>query len=86
MAAPPFWALEYSNEVKFYFLDNHPYTFDLLVRIEELKFTQDGIPPEGCHQDEPGYCLWEVLGHVVSYRRLAGEERRLEILIVKPLE
>jgi hypothetical protein len=55
------WALEYTDEVKYYFIDNGDLVFDVLVRIEELKFTEDGIPPEGCTQIEPNIYLWEIL-------------------------
>lgn len=79
------WQIEYSDEVKFYFLDNYPYTFDLLVRIEELKFSENGIPPEGCRVLEPQRYWWEVLGHIVIYR-LVPESGVLRVLIVKPIE
>ena len=42
------WEIDYTEEVKFYFIDNGDLVFDLLVSIEELKFIGDGIPPEGC--------------------------------------
>ena len=45
----PIWAIEYEEEVKFYFLDNDPYSFPLLVRLEELRYEADGVPPEGCN-------------------------------------
>ena len=31
------WEIDYTEEVKFYFIDNGDLVFDLLVRIEELK-------------------------------------------------
>jgi hypothetical protein len=78
------WEIEYSNEVKFYFIDNSDLVFDLLVRIEELRYTTDGIPTEGCAQLDPGYYWWEVLRHIVVYRIVT--KNRLEILKVKPKE
>ena len=48
------WGIEYSEEVKFYFIDNGPYAFALLVKIEELKFYVNGLPPEGCIQIDLG--------------------------------
>ncbi|NJN83088.1 MAG: hypothetical protein HC802_12925 [Caldilineaceae bacterium] len=44
------WQLEYNAEVAQYFFDNDPYTFPLLIRIEELKFEPDAIPPEVAHR------------------------------------
>ncbi len=56
------WTLEYSNEAKFYFIDNGDYVFDLLVKIEELKFFPDAMPPEGCTplDDKPNTYKWAV--------------------------
>lgn len=83
------WTLHYSQEVKFYFLDNDPYCFDLLVKIEELKFNLDGIPPEGLtpldDPDEPDLYLWLVLNQVVILRKITIE-RGLYIIAIRPLE
>jgi len=79
------WAIEYSEEVKFYFIDNGPYTFDLLVKLEELKFYEDGIPPESCIQIDLSWYMWMVLNHVVIYE-LAAAKRSLIIWVVKPIE
>lgn len=84
----PLWAIEYEEEVKFYFLDNDPYSFPLLIRIEELRYEPDGIPPEGCRPfaDEPNTYWWQVLDHDVLYEKV--EETNpptLRILVVKPL-
>ena len=46
------WEIEYNEEVKFYFLDNYPYTFDLLVEIERLRHIPDAIPAQRCIQVE----------------------------------
>jgi hypothetical protein len=79
------WEIDYTEEVKFYFIDNGDLVFDLLVRIGELKFTAEGMPPEGCAQIEPGVYLWVVLQHSVIYRRTEAT-RKLRIAVVKPLE
>jgi len=79
------WTIEYSEEVKYYFIDNDPYAFDLLVRIEELKYTDDGIPPEGSLELEPGFFWWRVLHHIVIYERITAPSPRLIIAVVKPL-
>jgi hypothetical protein len=83
------WTLHYSEEVKAYFVDNEPYCFDLLVRIEELKFDADATPPEGLtpmdDPDEPSLYLWLVLDHVVMLRRIANG-KSLYIVAVRPLD
>ena len=33
------WEIEYTEEVKFYFIDNGALVFDLLIKIEELRYT-----------------------------------------------
>ena len=65
------WQLDYTREMRNYFIDNDPYTFNLLIKIEELKFTPEGIPAEGCTQIEDGLLWWETLNHAVIYARLA---------------
>lgn len=83
------WQTEYSDEAEFYFLNNAPYTFPLLVRLEELKFLPDAIPPEGLtpvdDPDEPEMYLWEVLDHMVALDR-QSTERVIYYHVVKPLE
>ncbi|MFN8493212.1 MAG: hypothetical protein U0350_36785 [Caldilineaceae bacterium] len=79
------WQLDYTNEVKLYFIDNGDLVFDVLVKIEELKFTENGIPREGCTQIEPGVYLWEVLRHAVIYHRREATHR-LRIAAIKPLD
>ncbi|MEZ4731407.1 MAG: hypothetical protein R3E79_30175 [Caldilineaceae bacterium] len=84
----PLWAIEYEEEVKFYFLDNDPYSFSLLIRIEELRYEPDAVPPEGCTPliDEPNTYWWQVLDHDVLYEKI--EETNpptLRILVIKPL-
>ncbi len=77
------WGIEYSDEVKHYFLDNGNFVFDLLIKIEELRHTADGIPPEGCTQLDLNFYWWEILRHVVIYER---KGKKLIIEIVKPKE
>jgi hypothetical protein len=78
------WTLDYTEEVKLYFLDNGNLVFNLLVKIEELKFMPEGIPAEGCTQIEEGLLWWEVLRHIVIYERIV-EEKQLIITAVKPM-
>ncbi|MCX6050243.1 MAG: hypothetical protein NT075_34530 [Chloroflexi bacterium] len=83
------WTLNYSEEVKTYFVDNEPYCFDLLVRIEELKFDASAVPPEGLtpldDPEEPSLYLWLVLAHAVILRKIV-DEKILYIIAVRPLE
>ena len=79
------WKIDYTEEVISYFVDNGDLVFDLLVRIEELKFIEDAIPPEGCIQLEPNAYRWEVLQHLVIYQRTVAT-RKLRIAVVKPVE
>ncbi len=83
------WVTEYSDEAKFYFLDNDPYTFPLLIRIEELKHLPNTTPPEGWIEiDEPNQLeiyLWEVLSHLFVVRKHIREQI-IYIVAVKPLE
>ena len=76
--------IEYSEEAKFYFLDNYPYTFDLLIRIEELKFIENHSLPNSCVELAPNYYWWEILGHAIVFEQL--DAQTLYILSIKPLE
>lgn len=76
--------IEYSEEAKFYFLDNYPYTFDLLIRIEELKFMGEQILPEHCVELAENYYWWEILGHAVVFEQVDAET--LYVISIKPLE
>ncbi len=77
------WEIEYKDEVWHYFFDNDPYAFNLLIRIEELKYTPDAMPPEGCTQIEPDLYCWQVEDHLVYY---GVAERKITIVVVKPIE
>jgi len=79
------WELDYTEEVKLYFVDNGDLVFDVLVKIEELKFFQDAMPLEGCIEIEPDIYLWKVLGHTVIYRK-SVVTRSLMIAVIKPAE
>jgi len=84
----PLWDIEYSREARNYLYDSHPYTENILIAIEELRFTKDAIPPEGCTQLEPGVYMCEMLRHMVVYQKVLAVNTRpsLWIAIVKPLE
>lgn len=76
------WSLDYTDEAKYYFVDNGDFVFDLLVQIEVLKFSESGIPLEDCTQIEANIFLWKVLGHYVIYERNVNL-RRIRIAVVK---
>jgi hypothetical protein len=78
------WELDYIDEVKFYFIDNGDLVFEVLVKIEELKYIESGVPAEGCAQIEPEVYLWEVLQHWVIYQR-SPTMRKLRIAAIKPV-
>lgn len=83
------WTLDYSKEVKSYFVDNEPYCFALLVTIEELKFQADAVPPEGLtpmdDPDEPDLYLWLVLDHIILLRKVTSQQQ-LYVVAIRPLE
>lgn len=77
------WIVDFSEEAKFYLLDNNPYTFDLHVRIEGLKYEPDAIPPEGLTpMGEDNLYAWLVLDHVVI---LSRSHSQIIIEAIKPL-
>jgi hypothetical protein len=76
------WEIEYLDEVKFYFTDNGTYTGNLLDEIERLRYSPDALPPDSYSELEPGLFVWEILNHLVFYRR---EKAWLLIAAVKPL-
>ena len=83
----PAWAIEYSIEARNYLYDSYPYTEAVLIAIEELRFYEDAVPPEGHTQIEPDVYLWEVLRHLVLFQKLpdAKPQKCLRIGVVKPL-
>ena len=78
------WEIEYRDEIKFYFIDNDPYTFALLIKIEELRYYPDAIPPEGCTLVDDGLFWWETIEHIVIYERVETE-KRIIVITIKPL-
>jgi hypothetical protein len=79
---PPLWGIEYTDEVKFYFVDNGDYTGNLLGEIERLSYAPDGLPESNYSEFAPGFIEWEVLDHLVFYRK---RDKTLLIAAVKPL-
>jgi len=77
------WQLEYSLEAENYILDSGVYIDPLIVAIEALRLTRDGIPMGGCTHLEFNHYLWEVAGHLVLYTRLSLDHK-LYITVIKP--
>jgi hypothetical protein len=77
----PLWKIEFEDEVKFYFLDNDPYTFELLAELYRLTYYTD--PLEDCQErsDSPGVFTLAVLEHTVLFTFSDGVIR---VLVVKP--
>jgi hypothetical protein len=80
------WEIGFSQEASNYAIDSHPYNEDVLMAIELLAFTADGLPDDGYIELEPEIFLWHVAGHSVLYRRMTQGERRLWIAVIKPNE
>ena len=78
------WDIDYLKEVVNYFKDNGDLVFDLLIKIEELKYSPDGTPHEGHYVALPnGLFAWTVLRHTVVYEAANG---RLIVQAVLPPE
>jgi len=76
-----FLRVEYLLEPSNYFLDNGRLTAKLMIKIEDLTWS-DGIPTEGQHVEPiEGTHVWYIDGHMIVYEI---EEDRLTVLIVKP--
>jgi hypothetical protein len=78
----PLWAIEFTDEAKFYFIDNGAYTGNLLGEIELLRYTPCGLPEANYIEVEPGLWMWAILNHLVYYQK---RENTLLIAVVKPL-
>jgi hypothetical protein len=78
----PLWEIEYSDEVKFYFIDNGDLLGNLLGEIERLRYFEDGLPEGNYLEVEPGHIEWFILDHWVYYWK---EGKTLVISVVKPL-
>jgi len=79
------WQIGFSREASQYAMDSHPYNEEVLLAIETLAFTPDGLPQEGISELEPDIYLWQVAGHSVIYQRITSI-RRLWVAVIKPDE
>ncbi len=81
MPPMPLWKIDFEDEPRDYFLDNDPYTFELLAELFRLTYYTD--PLEGTTElaDEPGIYVLSVLDHAVLF---TFADRLIRVLIVKP--
>jgi hypothetical protein len=77
------WAIEFSQEASNYALDTLPYNEDVLIAIEKLAFSQDGLPAEGLYQAVGMWCVWEVSGHTVVYDK-SDSDQTIYIWLITP--
>jgi hypothetical protein len=75
--------IEYSDEVKAYFLDSGDLAFGLLRQFAELMITPNGLPLEGYTKTPEGLIRWETPQSIVFYERIE-QEKRLIIAVIKP--
>jgi len=78
------WELGFSHEASNYAIDSHPYNEKVLMAIEELAFSAEGIPDEHYTELEPNIYLWEVAEYLVLYQRIVENRQRLWIAFIKP--
>jgi hypothetical protein len=78
------WSIDYSDEVKTYFLDNGLLVFGLLRQFAELMISSDGLPAGNYRETKNGLIRWEILDHIVFYKRMV-DEKRLIIAVIKPI-
>lgn len=76
----PVWEIEFSQEANNYALDSHPYNEDVLVAIEKLADSEDGLPIEGAYQWLEQWCVCEIANHTVVYER---EPNSLYIWVIR---
>lgn len=79
------WTIELSQEASNYALDSLPYNEDVLIAIEKLAFSQDGLPAEGLDQAVGMWCIWEVSGHTVVYDK-SDSDQIIYIWLIKPAQ
>ena len=63
------WDVEFSQEASNYAIDSLPYNENVLIAIEKLAFSQDGLPTEGVYQLLENWCIWEIAEHTVVYEK-----------------
>lgn len=75
------WEIEFSQEANNYALDSHSYNEDILIAIENLAASSDGLPTEGTYQLLEQWCIWEIANHTVVYEL---DPHVLYVWVIKP--
>ena len=76
-----FLKVEYLLEPSNYFLDNGRLTARLMIKIEDLAWS-NGIPTEGQHVEPiAGTHIWHIDDHTIVYEI---DDDTLTVLVVKP--
>ena len=78
------WTIEFSQEANNYAIDSHPYNEAVLIAIEGLAASKDGLPTEGVYQLLESWCIWEIADHTVVYEK-EDTNFYLYIWVVKPM-
>lgn len=78
------WDVEFSQTVSNYAIDSHPYNENLLIAIEELAFSPDGLPNQSVYQILGNWCIWEIAGHTVAYEKTPALFH-IYIWMIKPM-
>ena len=79
------WDVEFSQEANNYAIDSHPYNENVLIVIEKLAFTQNGLPTEGAYQILENWCIWEIADHTVVYEKTPALFH-IYIWLIKPTQ
>lgn len=81
------WQIKFSDEAASYAIDSHPYNEGVLMAIEDLAHTIDGVARVGRinYDASSGFYKWFVAQHMVAYE-IISEEDQLYIWVIKPLK
>lgn len=79
------WDVEFSQEASNYAIDSYPYNEPILIAIETLALSHDGLPTEGHYQLLGEWCIGEIAGHTVVYERTPALSH-IYIWLIKPTE
>jgi hypothetical protein len=77
------WRLLYNREASNYALDSYPYNEDVLVEIETLALTAEGLPANNYARLDSEYYVWEIAKHTVIFQRIV-DKMEIRILVIKP--
>jgi hypothetical protein len=81
MPQTPLWEIDFSDEARGYFLDNDPYTFELLAQLFRLTYYTDPLTGTSELSDDPGTYALPTMNHTILFTFTGG---LLYILAAKP--